>query len=51
MNLVKLIRNLRNQIILSNLNGYSDYMKFKVKNNMKNVIIIDKPDEEIKYEN
>ena len=48
MNLIKLLKNLRNQQIFNNLNGYSEHVKFQVKHHTKNIIIIDKSDDEIK---
>ena len=41
MDLIKILRNLRNQIIYNNQKGFSEHVKFKVKHNNKNIIIID----------
>ena len=41
MNLIKVIKNIRNQVIFNSLNGYSEQIKFKVKSMSKNLILIE----------
>jgi len=41
MNLIKLIKNIRNQVIFNSLNGYTEQIKFKVKSMSKNLIVIE----------
>ena len=37
MDLIKILRNLRNQIIYNNQKGFSEHVKFKVKHKNKNI--------------
>ena len=46
MDLVKLIRGIRNLKIFSKVNGFGDLTKFIVKNSYKNVIDLDKISDE-----
>ncbi len=48
MNLLKLIKNVRNLVIFNSLNGFTDQLKFKVKRLSNNLIVIDEPSQEIK---
>ena len=48
MNLLKLVKNVRNQVIYNSLNGFTDQIKFKVKRLSNNLIVIDEPSQEIK---
>jgi len=41
MNLIKVIKNIRNQVIFNSLNGYTEQIKFKVKSMSKNLILIE----------
>ena len=43
MNLIKVIKNIRNQVIFNSLNGFTDQIKFKVKRMSKNLIVINEP--------
>ncbi len=41
MDLLKLIKNVRNQVFFNRLNGFADQIKFKVNRMSENLIVID----------
>ena len=47
MNLLKLIKNVRNLDIFNSLNGFTDQVKFKVKRLSNNLIVVDELSQEI----
>jgi hypothetical protein len=45
MNIIKLLKNVRNQVIFNSLNGFTEQIKFKVKHLSKNLIVVEKNDQ------
>ena len=50
MNIIKLLKNVRNQVIFNSLNGFTEHIKFKVKNLSKNLIVIEENNQGNKIE-
>jgi len=50
MNIIKLLKNVRNQVIFNSLNGFTEQIKFKVKHLSKNLITIEENDQGNKIE-
>jgi hypothetical protein len=43
MNMLKLIKNVRNLVIFNSLNEFNEHIKFKVERMGKNLIVLDEP--------
>ena len=50
MNIIKLLKNVRNQVIFNSLNGFTEHIKFKVKHLSKNLIVIEENNQGNKIE-